>query len=116
MAFLLAGSSTRAAAVLRPAFRKANTAGKRSMSAGASVEEAEAEAEAWKKYSALFFGLVAVFSVKAASDHMAHHDHHDEDAPHYSHMRVRSKPYPWQCSDCNFIDPECYKKCKEGAE
>lgn len=50
-----------------------------------------------------------------AYDHM-HHHHHEEDPPAYSHMRVRNKPYPWKCSDCNLIDPECYRRCKEAAE
>ena len=32
----------------------------------------------------------------------------------YATRKIRSKPYPWSCSDCNLFNSECFKKCKEG--
>ncbi|CAM9429509.1 unnamed protein product [Discosporangium mesarthrocarpum] len=29
-----------------------------------------------------------------------------------THMKIRNKPYPWMCSDCNFLDMKCFEECK----
>jgi hypothetical protein len=39
------------------------------------------------------------------------HPHRFEgELPEYMH--VRSKEFPWQCSDCDFFDTACWKKCR----
>ena len=42
------------------------------------------------------------------------HPHHTE-TPEYSHLKIRSKPYPWSCTDCNLFEPACWRACKEAA-
>ncbi|KAH8055786.1 phosphoribosylglycinamide formyltransferase [Aureococcus anophagefferens] len=29
------------------------------------------------------------------------------------HLKIRAKPYPWSCPDCNLFDSACWKACKE---
>jgi hypothetical protein len=29
------------------------------------------------------------------------------------YMKIRKRPYPWFCHDCNIFDNPCQKKCKE---
>ena len=39
------------------------------------------------------------------------HDHRPDGAlPEY--MKIRHKPYPWTCSDCDLFDMQCWKQCK----
>ena len=42
---------------------------------------------------------------------------HPEEGPLPEYMRIRSKEFPWECSDCDFLDKKCWTKClaeKEG--
>ena len=43
---------------------------------------------------------------------MRQHEHHHHEKPKYSYMKIRSKPYPWSCPDCNFFDAGCWRECK----
>lgn len=39
------------------------------------------------------------------------HAHREEgELPEY--MKVRSKEYPWECSDCDLFDYPCWRKCR----
>jgi hypothetical protein len=37
------------------------------------------------------------------------HEHGRTDMPY---MKLRNKPYPWSCSDCNIFDGDCWAACK----
>lgn len=51
-------------------------------------------------------GLLTIYNIVA-------HDH--EHVRHgLPYQKVRAKPYPWQCGDCNLFDNQCWKECKEG--
>ena len=52
-----------------------------------------------------FSSLVAVYNVVA-------HAHHDDVETGYAYMKIRAKPYPWECSDCNIFSMDCWKECR----
>ena len=37
------------------------------------------------------------------------HDHARSGLPY---QKIRSKPYPWACSDCALFDGDCWKECR----
>merc|ERR1712048_30142 len=39
------------------------------------------------------------------------HKHPIETPPDY--MKIRTKEFPWECSDCDLLDYKCWKKCRE---
>ena len=75
------------------------------------VNDAAEEVEKWKKISIGATGLVVLMSLKEFVGLASHgHDHDDHPKPDY--MRVRTKPFPWECSDCSLFDTDCFNKCK----
>ena len=43
------------------------------------------------------------------------HSHRDDgELPEY--MKVRNKEFPWDCSECDLVDLECWQKCKAAAK
>ena len=65
--------------------------------------------EVWKKVTV--GGCVAVvlsgFYAFIGGDHGHHH------VPEYAYLKIRTKPYPWECPDCTPFDGECWKKCRQ---
>jgi len=41
------------------------------------------------------------------------HPHEDHEKIPYSHMKIRNKPYPWSCPDCNLFNLKCWRECRE---
>jgi hypothetical protein len=39
------------------------------------------------------------------------HDHPRTDLPY---LKIRNRPYPWVCSDCNIFDYPCWNECRGG--
>jgi cytochrome c oxidase subunit 6a len=39
-----------------------------------------------------------------------HVHRYEGEMPEY--MRIRTKEFPWECSDCDLFDRECWKKCR----
>ena len=37
---------------------------------------------------------------------------HDHAHSGYAYQKIRNKPYPWDCSDCNLFDNDCFKECR----
>uniref|UniRef100_A0A7S3Y537 Phosphagen kinase C-terminal domain-containing protein n=1 Tax=Heterosigma akashiwo TaxID=2829 RepID=A0A7S3Y537_HETAK len=67
----------------------------------------------WKKMSQGMVAFMGVVGVLTAIQHsMHHHDEHEDDAPPPPYMKIRNKPYPWTCTDCDFFDSACHKECK----
>ena len=57
-------------------------------------------------------GLSAAFGVYNYA--FAAHEHAGRtDLPY---LKIRNRPYPWACPDCNLFDLECWKECKGGAK
>lgn len=38
--------------------------------------------------------------------------HHRVEGPLPEHMKIRSKEFPWECSDCDLFDGACWKACR----
>mmetsp|Transcript_19307 Transcript_19307/g.20927 ORF Transcript_19307/g.20927 Transcript_19307/m.20927 type:complete len:101 (-) Transcript_19307:71-373(-) len=80
---------------------------RRNMSGGAS--NAEEESKRWFKLSVAMIGLSTVLGLYNVAAHEHEHGRHD-----LPYMHIRTKPYPWECSDCNLFSGDCWKACKEG--
>lgn len=39
------------------------------------------------------------------------HPHGRSDMPY---MKLRNKPFPWECSDCELFNTACWDECKNG--
>lgn len=76
------------------------------------MHETAEEVEKWKKISIVATGVVVLASLKEIVG-LASHGHHEDDKPKPDYMRIRTKPYPWECSDCSLFDTECFKACQE---
>ena len=72
------------------------------------------EVEKWKKVSMGATVVVILYSLKEFAGILGgahdHHDHGDKPLPDY--MQIRSKPFPWECSNCSMFDTHCFEKCK----
>jgi len=86
----------------------------RQLSAGGSQAEHIEVMEKWKKISYVGIPAVALFGTMTMYNHFAHH-HHSEPPPAYSHMKIRSKPFPWGAKDCDMWDFACKKTYWEEA-
>eukprot|EP00600_Ochromonadales_sp_CCMP1393_P002371 CAMPEP_0174984774 /NCGR_PEP_ID=MMETSP0004_2-20121128/17931_1 /TAXON_ID=420556 /ORGANISM="Ochromonas sp., Strain CCMP1393" /LENGTH=84 /DNA_ID=CAMNT_0016237265 /DNA_START=71 /DNA_END=325 /DNA_ORIENTATION=- len=78
------------------------------MFSGHSAEEAAAEVDRWYKLTIVMVGLSTVLTVYNVVAHS--HDHIRTGLPY---QKIRSKPYPWSCPDCNLFDLECWKECRK---
>jgi hypothetical protein len=83
---------------------------------GAGQAEAAEQMAKWKKAS-LYLGIpisCGLFAINmvmlATGDHV--HNPADNNDVLPSYMKIRTKPYPWACPDCNLFDGHCWDKCK----
>lgn len=109
MSFAATALLRRGAAAARPLALSAPQ--RRWMSGDAA--EAAVEMGKWTKYSygaIAFCGCLTTYIGFIEYQHFAH-PHHVEDIA-YSHKKIRSKPYPWDCADCNLFEPKCFADCK----
>jgi len=84
----------------------------RNMSGGHDPVQAYADMNSWVQYSIGMAGVcVAVTGWVVYLESSHEHSHHVDER---AYKKIRSKPYPWSCSDCNLFNSECFKKCKEG--
>jgi cytochrome c oxidase subunit 6a len=73
-------------------------------------EEEMIEMAKWIKISFIVAVPVCVLSV--AKDMFLDHPHRKE-GPEPDYMRIRKKEFPWECSDCELFNGDCWKKCRE---
>ncbi|OQR88136.1 ribosomal RNA processing protein 1 [Achlya hypogyna] len=100
-------------ATLTKSMRMAARAGARQMSSHATEAEALQQMNLWTNVSKGMIAGMAGLTVITAISHAGGHEHHDE-GEHvvYAHNKIRTKPYPWKYSDCNFFDLDCKAKAK----
>ena len=67
-----------------------------------------ASANTWVKVTV--GGCVAV--VLAGIYSFAKAGHHEHHAPAYAYLKIRNKPFPWECPDCGFFEADCHRKCQ----
>ncbi|KAJ8602290.1 hypothetical protein CTAYLR_007863 [Chrysophaeum taylorii] len=80
---------------------------------GHDAAEAAAEMEQWKRYSFAAIAVTSAFGAYITYVEMQHAKHpHEHEKIEYSHMKIRNKPYPWKCPDCNLLDTKCWAECK----
>mmetsp|Transcript_20931 Transcript_20931/g.60945 ORF Transcript_20931/g.60945 Transcript_20931/m.60945 type:complete len:120 (-) Transcript_20931:240-599(-) len=79
---------------------------------GAHKSEAEELDEMWKwvKLSILVAGPVCVLA--CAKDILFVEHAHAKPGPMPDYMKIRNKPFPWECEDCALFDNECWKQCR----
>mmetsp|Transcript_142 Transcript_142/g.374 ORF Transcript_142/g.374 Transcript_142/m.374 type:complete len:107 (-) Transcript_142:44-364(-) len=103
-----------AKAASRLAAPRLAAAARRPMSGDAA--EAAIEMAKWTKYSyAAIAGVTALTCYVGVIEYQHLMHPHPHEVPAYSHLKIRSKPYPWDCPDCNLFEPACWKACKENA-
>lgn len=79
---------------------------------GGSYEENLSALNNWRKatYIALpligLFGLYQVYLIQVNG-----HVHRDE--IEWDHLKIRTKAFPWECSDCDLFDRACHRACKK---
>mmetsp|Transcript_5773 Transcript_5773/g.14013 ORF Transcript_5773/g.14013 Transcript_5773/m.14013 type:complete len:104 (-) Transcript_5773:281-592(-) len=88
-------------AVMRPTTRRV----RRNFGGHGSEEEIKSGMEYWKK--ATYVGVPFVGVALLANFVWEMQGHHAHEAPKYSYLKIRNKPYPWGKGDCNFFDLKC---------
>ena len=74
---------------------------------------AEEVNEMWKWVKITFaiaFPICLLSSMKDVLFGEHHHDHAHGPVPEY--MKIRTKPFPWECDDCALFDQKCWDACK----
>ena len=84
----------------------------KSLIAAQHVHDDEDEMYKWLKISLQFAVPVTLTFTALALIFDEHHHRKAEPLP--EHMKIRSKEFPWKCSDCDLFDGKCWKACKEG--
>jgi hypothetical protein len=82
------------------AAKSSKVLGRRMMSG--SQEEAKAEVARWTKVTIVMTGLCGLMAVYNVVFH--DHEHARKDMPY---LKMRTKPFPWECSDCDLFDVVC---------
>lgn len=91
---------------------KARIAKQKDIEKGMHVNHADEVAEMWKwiKISILVATPICVLSVVKDLTLVEHP--HRKHGPEPDYMRIRNKEFPWECSDCELFNSECWKKCR----
>mmetsp|Transcript_11678 Transcript_11678/g.14565 ORF Transcript_11678/g.14565 Transcript_11678/m.14565 type:complete len:111 (-) Transcript_11678:751-1083(-) len=105
---VFARNTMRGAAAARPA-------GRRFLSGESHEAHHVKTMDNWRKISYLAVPLIGGLSVINVIIHMSHgHHEHDEEHAPFTYLKIRSKKFPWECSDCGLFDRECHRKCRRG--
>jgi hypothetical protein len=56
----------------------------------------------------VMFGVTGIFTAY----NIAVHDHEHAEKTDMGYMKIRNKPYPWRCPDCNLFDYTCWNECE----
>jgi hypothetical protein len=68
----------------------------------------------WTQISKGMIAFTGAMTVLNFFNHFGGHHEHEE-APHYSYLKLRNKPFPWKYSNCDLLDSHC-KELARAAE
>ena len=74
--------------------------------------EAEEVDEMWKWVKLSLFVATPVCVLTVLKDMLFVGHDHRKPGPEPDYMRIRNKEFPWECSDCELFNGECWKKCR----
>ena len=74
--------------------------------------EAEEVDEMWKWVKISLFVATPVCVLTVLKDMLFVEHEHRKPGPEPDYMRIRNKEFPWECSDCELFNGECWKKCR----
>lgn len=93
---------------------KARIDKQKKIEAGNHVSHAEEVAEMWKWVKLSIFVATPVCILSVVKDFSPFVEHkHRPHGPLPDYMKIRNKEFPWECSDCELFNQECWKKCRE---
>jgi len=67
--------------------------------------------EMWKWIKISLIVAFPVCIMSATKDMIMEHPHAHPTEVDY--MKIRNKPFPWECDDCGLFDTKCWEKCAE---
>ena len=65
----------------------------------------------WRTYSYGIVGFSSLLTIGIFATMDDSHGHPKENP--YSYEKIRTKPYPWECSNCNLFDGHCWEECRK---
>mmetsp|Transcript_11144 Transcript_11144/g.16860 ORF Transcript_11144/g.16860 Transcript_11144/m.16860 type:complete len:143 (-) Transcript_11144:276-704(-) len=92
---------------------KARIAKQKEIEAGQHISHAEEVAEMWKWVKLSIFVATPVCVLSVIKDLTLVDHPHRKHGPEPDYMKIRNKEFPWECSDCELFNSECWKKCRE---
>jgi cytochrome c oxidase subunit 6a len=69
-------------------------------------------AEMWRWVNITFLVGVPISVLSILYSYLFDEHAHRAEGELPEYMSVRSKEYPWKCSECDLFNLECWKKCK----
>lgn len=77
-----------------------------------STEKSHSEeiVEMWKWIKISMYVATPICIISAAKDFYMDHPHEKDIQVDY--MKIRNKPFPWECDDCALFDQKCWDACK----
>jgi hypothetical protein len=58
---------------------------------------------------------MVALSVVAGVYNFVGHVHHHQEKTDLPYLKIRNKPFPWDCSDCSLFDTKCCRAAEEEA-
>ena len=69
--------------------------------------------EMWKWVKLSLFVALPVCVLTLVKDLLFVEHDNRKPGPEPDYMRIRTKEFPWECSDCELFNGPCWKKCRE---
>ena len=69
--------------------------------------------EMWQWVRITWYVAVPVMALSLAYSAIFDEHHHRIEGELPEYMKIRSKEFPWECSDCDLFDGKCWKECRE---
>lgn len=81
--------------------------------AAAKEHSQEHEIEEMSLWLKISFMVMIPLSILGGFKDVFFGDHvHRKEGPEPDCLKIRSKPFAWECKDCAYFDLECWEKCR----